>query len=1093
MNPFPYSVRLLMVFLCLLLLLPCGVAFPSQESGVPVQPATSVPVKKVSLSAEEKAFLKDHPVIRLGVAEEWAPYVIRRPSGELEGFEVDLLQYLSAATGANLQLVAGRWKEAVEQAERHELDGLSMTVANKERAASFLFSESYLSAYPALVVSAGTPQRIDSIDALHGKTVAILAGHKFYRTLLSAYPEITVSEKPTEAEVIRAVVEGRAAAAIIATTSFDKYYKHFGQSIRIAYVATDKPLKLLYSIRKDWPELVSIINKGLGAIPVAQFNQAYYNWFGTAPVAARESSDQPSFSAAEQAWLSRQQVVRAYIGNYMPYCTSSGGQGVRGMAVDYLALVASRAGFRIEFVTNLTWSQALSDIRQHERVDLLPAAYITPQREEFLNFTTEYLKSPSVIYTRNDSFFVGSMQDLAGKTVAVERNYGMVAWLVERFPEVKQLTVESTRDALRSVAEGEADAYIGNLTVATYISRANGFSNLMIAAPSPFGSDDQAMGIRKDWPELAGIIDKTLASLSPEEHETIRARWLPPVRYEYGISRGDVLNWVWIISSILLAIIAVILIWNKKLAREVASRAAAEEALRESEEKYRILYRDSPDAYLIIIDGVFIDCNRATEVMLRGERSQITGQTPESLSPEFQPDGRESMESAKEKIKEALQTGKKTFEWVHRRLDGVDFDVEVSIAAMVLDGQSALFTTWRDITQRKRDEAERQRLETQLLHAQKLDSLGVMAGGIAHDLNNLLVPIIGCSDLALNKLGDAEHPLKPLLLQVQKAGARAADLVNQVLSFGRRQKLDRQTLDMNLIISDLQPMLLPMLHAQIELVLNLEPDLPQITGDQGKLEQVLVNLAINARDAMPERGTLHITTSRGKEPPSPGSNNSPDSGFAEHVLIQIIDNGHGMNTQTRGKIFEPYFSTKEPGKGSGLGLSMALGIVAQHGGSIHVESQLGEGTCVAITLPVTNETASVRPVKPQSGQEKLQGGETVMVVDDDDMVRQTASESLRDAGYRVIESTGGNRALEIFMNPPFPIDLVLTDMTMPHMSGQELAEQLSRFSPELPIVFMSGYSQPLFEKSQAGSDSLAFIQKPFTSQELLRCLRKRLG
>lgn len=394
---------------------------------------------------------------------------------------------------------------------------------------------------------------------------------------------------------------------------------------------------------------------------------------------------------------------------------------------------------------------------------------------------------------------------------------------------------------------------------------------------------------------------------------------------------------------------------------------------------------------------------------------------------------------------------------------------------------------------RKQIEEQKRLFERHLQQVQKLDALGRLAGGVAHDLNNLLVPILGCTDLALNKLGETESSLAPLLQQVQKAGSRAADMVSQVLAFGRRQKLELQPLDMNQVITKLQPMLLPLMNAHIELVLDLDSDLPHIMGDQGKLEQVLVNLAINAKDAMPEEGTLNIRTRKMIAPLNPDDDIASDTSSSENILIQFIDTGHGIDQETQTKIFEPYFTTRGPGKGSGLGLSIVQGIVAQHEGSVSVESQLASGSTFSLTFPVTRVSVSQEPMKQTVNLETLMGKETILVVDDEEMVLQTVCETLRANGYQIIEATSGTQALELFRKPPAPIDLVLTDMTMPKMTGRELARKCLRISPMIPIVIMSGYSRKLLESDPTVDGSVEFIQKPFMPQELLSRLKRILA
>lgn len=424
-------------------------------------------------------------------------------------------------------------------------------------------------------------------------------------------------------------------------------------------------------------------------------------------------------------------------------------------------------------------------------------------------------------------------------------------------------------------------------------------------------------------------------------------------------------------------------------------------------------------------------------------------------------------------------------ELVNRRKDGSTYEEELTITPVLSSaGEIQHFIAVKqDISDRKRLEREQEQVREQLFHSQKLDSLGRLAGGIAHDLNNLLVPIIGCSDMAIQKLDDQGHPLLTLLQQIQKAGLRASALINQVLAFGRQQQLNRQPLDPNRAVLALQNLVNSLLASNIELDFELQENLPYILADAGKLEQALINLCINARDAMPEGGTLSISTCRQPRPEQPAGQDGRDQ-----ICITITDTGHGIDPVTREKILDPFFTTKP--KGTGLGLSMVLGIVEQHGGSLFIDSELGRGASFSLCFPVADAIApETAPLK--QGQVPPTGRETILVVDDEEQVRQTATEILRSGGFRVLEASSGDLAVRVVQNPPFPIDLVLTDLTMPQISGYELAKILIRTGFDRPVIFMSGYAQVGLEEAH-GINPDIFLQKPFQPHDLLKFVRSCL-
>ena len=411
-----------------------------------------------------------------------------------------------------------------------------------------------------------------------------------------------------------------------------------------------------------------------------------------------------------------------------------------------------------------------------------------------------------------------------------------------------------------------------------------------------------------------------------------------------------------------------------------------------------------------------------------------------------------------------------------------------------VDGHGLILTgTIQDITEQKRREIEQEKLQAQLQQAQKIESLGRLAGGVAHDLNNYLVPIIGLIEIAIQKVTPVAADVVPLLQQIQKSGEKAEHLVSQILDFSRRQKLDIQPINPNQIIANLEPLLQPMLEAKVNLVLNLEDNLPDIMADQGKFEQVIVNLVINARDAMAEGGQLVIRTFRTRRDHMKGNKSEPETSNQDQVCIQVIDDGCGISKEIRESIFEPFFSTKGPGKGTGLGLSTVLGIVEQHEGTIRADSKMGRGSTFSVYFKAIPNRKSHASASSSVCPINLSGSETILVVDDDTGVLMSVSESLRSAGYQVLEALNGAAALELYLSSVDPIDLVLTDIIMPGIDGRNLLKKLTSISKELPVIFMSGYSTGFFAKGEKTLDSrVAFLKKPFTTHELLMSIRNVL-
>jgi signal transduction histidine kinase/CheY-like chemotaxis protein len=379
--------------------------------------------------------------------------------------------------------------------------------------------------------------------------------------------------------------------------------------------------------------------------------------------------------------------------------------------------------------------------------------------------------------------------------------------------------------------------------------------------------------------------------------------------------------------------------------------------------------------------------------------------------------------------------------------------------------------------------------EEQIRQAQKLEALGLMAGGIAHDFNNLVTGVIGFSGLVLARLPN-EDPLRVFVAQIEAAGQRAANLTRQLLAFSRRQPLQPQVLDLNVVVTDLEGLLRRAIGEHIELATSFEPELGHVEADRGQLEQVLVNLSVNARDAMPEGGRLTIKTANvvlGEE----YARQHVGAQVGHHAMLSVTDTGTGMDADTQARIFEPFFTTKEPGKGTGLGLSTVYGIVNQSGGSIWVYSEVGHGTTFRIYLPRVDRPVSVSgPKESQNGLPR--GEETILLVEDDRIVRSFTSTVLESLGYTVLVAGGAHDALPVLASRGPSIDLLLTDLVMPGMGGRELAQKISNAYPTIKILYMSGFDPDTQVGQRAVPYGAPFLQKPFSPATLSQKVREAL-
>jgi two-component system cell cycle sensor histidine kinase/response regulator CckA len=386
------------------------------------------------------------------------------------------------------------------------------------------------------------------------------------------------------------------------------------------------------------------------------------------------------------------------------------------------------------------------------------------------------------------------------------------------------------------------------------------------------------------------------------------------------------------------------------------------------------------------------------------------------------------------------------------------------------------------------DVTDQRQLEEQLQQAQKMEIVGRLAGGVAHDFNNLLTVINGMADLILGELAE-DDPTRPDLMQIRQAGERAAALTGRLLAVSRRQILKPEVLDLSAVVAGLRDMLQRVLGEEVALTLELAPDIASIRADPGQIEQVILNLVVNARDAMPDGGTLTIET-RTVHLDAAYAAEHPGTRPGPHAMLAVRDTGIGMDESIRRRIFEPFFTTKAQGKGTGLGLSMVYGIVKQSGGSIWFHSEPGHGSRFTIYLPQVEGAPAPRPVPPLAAA--APGHETVLVVEDEPPLRELAARILSAAGYTVLQAANGPDALALVARHADPVHLVFTDVVMPGMNGRELVARLSVLRPAMRVLYTSGYTEDAILRHGVLDDPRRFLSKPYTPSVLRRRIREAL-
>jgi PAS domain S-box-containing protein len=513
--------------------------------------------------------------------------------------------------------------------------------------------------------------------------------------------------------------------------------------------------------------------------------------------------------------------------------------------------------------------------------------------------------------------------------------------------------------------------------------------------------------------------------------------------------------------------------------RDITLRKQHDAALKRlSEERHQFLFEASPLPIWVFEPRslAFLAVNEALVKLLGYTRDELLAMTLAHVKPPSDiPEVQTAMAARAPGV--VTRVGMKPY----RRKDGSVVELDITSHGVVMGGRTVQLAIATDVT-------EQRRMEQRLRQAQKLDAIGRLAGGVAHDFNNILAAILSNAECAREDVGD-DGPTAAMLREIEVAAERGASLTRQLLAFSRKQQRQPRVLDVNVKVHNIERLLRRVIGEHIEMVLSLAPDLDAINADPSQIEQIVMNLILNARDAMPDGGRVIVETMNVELDDLAASTHQLAPG--SYVMLSVTDTGSGMNAETRARIFEPFFTTKGVGKGTGLGLATVFGIVQQSDGAVSVYSELGRGSTFKIYLPCCGgPRAAADPVQPPA---PAAGGGRILLVEDDDLLRSSLERRLRNWGYAVAAARDPIEAIELVRGEPQPFNLMLTDLVMPQMDGRTLAARIQPASPDTKVLFMSGYTQHSAVTTLQVTGREHFIAKPFTGDQLARALRHALS
>ncbi|WP_207260549.1 transporter substrate-binding domain-containing protein [Desulfovibrio sp. Huiquan2017] len=784
------------------------------------------------------------------------------------------------------------------------------------------------------------------------------------------------------------------------------------------------------------------------------------------------SGDGLPLTAEERAWLAGHRVIRLGVTPSTRPLEYFGGKAeYKGMIADYMHLLADRLDITFQVVETTNLKNLLKKAEDRE-VDMIAAFWANPASIKYMRFSRPYLEMPTVILVNKNFKRYLRLEDMANMDLALPKSNAVIDYVRKYYPKIHIQPVYNYLAALLHVSFDEIDATIISLPQASYYIEGKGITNLRVAGHTDYHLFNR-VATRSDWPLLSSIVQKGLDSITKAEHDGIYRKWVTLDQHYLSFLLANKRFWAYLGGGVLaiLLFIGSIISWNRTLHKRVHTSTL--ELKKQLNERLRLLAAIEQSQ-----DGIFIIDTNGIMEYVNPSFSRMSGYTADELCDAhvsmIRSDRHES--TFYHDIWATLERGEVwRGQTTYRHKSGRNYEVDQSISPIYDD--AGVMTGYVEVA---RDITERLRMEKQLRQSQKLEELGTLAGGIAHDFNNILAAILGYAELALPTLEEGSRG-NSNMQRIRAAALRAREMVNQILVFSRRREPSKNRVDMVALLNEVLGFLRVSLPSTIELHSELEVDAASIMGDAGQIHQAITNLGTNAAYAMQANGgdlTLKLTRTRFSEPTIITSGRLAPGTYLQ---LSVADTGEGIPETAMSRIFDPFFTTKPQSKGTGLGLSMVHGTIIGMGGGIDVKSRVGSGTTFNLYLPEV-ESAPRDVERPRPGAVPGQG--RILFVDDETDVVDVGSQMLTDLGYTVEGVTDCRAALRLFRDDPTAFDLLVTDQTMPHMTGDKLIQAFHDIRPDLPAILCTGFAASLDMVRNQGQTVAAVLMKPFEMSQL---------
>jgi two-component system sensor histidine kinase EvgS len=1004
--------------------------------------------------------------IRSGAEVDYPPFSFVDEHGKADGFSVELMRAALAAMGRDVSFRTGPWAEVRTWLEQGEIDALPLVGRTPEREALFDFTVPYMSLHGAIVVRASETGIMNLAD-LQGRRVAVMKGDNAEEFLRREDRDFEIHTTPTFEIALEKLAEGRYDAVVSQRLVALRLIQKTGLT---DLHVIDRPIEgfkqdFCFAVHEGDRETLALLNEGLAIVMAdGTYRHLHSKWFA----AMQLPSDRPVVVGGDR--------------NFPPYEFLDENGQPAGYNVDLTRAIASEMGLNVDIRLG-RWTERLEAL-ETGRIDIMQGMFYSPDRDLAFDFSQPHAVSHYVAVVRKaDAPAPESVADLSGKRIVVEQGDILHDFVIENGLDNQVAAVSDQEKALRELREGQHDCALVSLITAHYLTDKHGWSDLVIGKKSIFAAGYCYASAKGQKAVLAQFSEGLKALDNTGEYRRIHDKWLGVYR-DTSTSLTDALRYSAIVIIPLSVIVLLAVIWSWSLRRQVAEKT---HALQESLDRFKYVFEAANVGKSITLPTGEVNANKAYADFLGYTQEELKGRKWQDFTPA------DDIETIEKRIGRLL-TGEKRadrFEkrYVHKNGTLLWADVSVALRRDARGNPLYFMTTVVDITERKKIEAEHDTLQSQLLQAQKMESVGRLAGGVAHDYNNMLSVIIGYAQFGMDKT-DPEDELHADLQEILTAAERSTDITRQLLAFARKQTIDPKVLDLNDTLESMLKMIRRLIGEDIDLSWKPKPGVWPVKMDPSQLNQILVNLCVNARDAISDVGKITIETDNVRFDDAYCADHA---GFipGEYVLLAVSDDGCGMDRETLGKIFEPFYTTKGVGKGTGLGLSVIYGIVKQNKGFINVYSEPGKGT--TFRLYFTRHAEKAGPVETVAAKETPAGsGETLLVVEDEASILKLTRRILQGLGYSVLTAASPGEAVALAKEHDRDIHLLITDVIMPEMNGRDLAEKLQADHSNLKVLFMSGYTANVIAHHGVLDTDVHFIQKPFSNKDLAVKVRKAL-